>query len=88
MSEFECPKCESTEVILFEVQGVYDGALFFICRECVWAYAREFTSERLAALSLEHADRFNAQSGLLGTQVVNPACTRTVPTGSLSTLTG
>ena len=41
MSEkLKCPVCAATRIIGVEVQGVYDGVLYWRCAECGTAFQR------------------------------------------------
>ena len=57
-----CPHCGDTDYIGFEVRGVYDGVLYWVCSKCNYAWAR-FTDgrTRLTQLSREYADEHNHQ---------------------------
>lgn len=59
-----CPKCGRGEDMWgHEVQGVYDGVLFWVCAACSRAFARGWKSERLATLSADYAREWNAHNG-------------------------
>lgn len=42
-----CPSCDCTQVIGVEVQGEYDGVLFWHCRKCKTSWPRWFENKRL-----------------------------------------
>lgn len=56
-----CPVCGSPVTVGYEVQGVYDGVLYWVCGDCGHARPR-FTDPgyRLSAVSAEYAVRHNA----------------------------
>lgn len=50
-----CPKCESTkEIVGIEVQGIYDGVLFWECQICAHRFHRFPLGDRLR----ERAEEF------------------------------
>ena len=63
MSELECcPGCQATlqgRAIGVEVQGVYDGVLYWACPDCGHAWPR-WSDGRLGQLSREYAARHGA----------------------------
>lgn len=53
-----CPTCESSAIIGIQVQGVYDGILYWVCQTCVHAFPR-WTGNSRGSLSSAYADGFN-----------------------------
>lgn len=62
----KCPKCKSRVTVGYEVQGIYDGVMYWVCGVCRWARPR-FTDVgyRLTQVSIDHADRHNALQATL-----------------------
>lgn len=58
----DCPKCGSGDYGGYEVRGVYDGVLFWLCLNCGWAYPRIFGAPRMDGLSQRYADDFNREA--------------------------
>jgi ribosomal protein L37AE/L43A len=58
-----CPECGSRVTLGYEVQGIYDGVLYWVCGECGHARPR-FTENgyRLTQVSIDHAERHNEQA--------------------------
>jgi hypothetical protein len=57
----ECVNCGSADDLCgHEIQGVYDGVLFWSCLACGRAWPRDFGDwERLNTASAEYAERHN-----------------------------
>jgi hypothetical protein len=56
-----CPECAYVAYLGYEVQGVYDGVLYWVCPACGHAWPRWVgdSSQRMAQLSQQYADEHN-----------------------------
>lgn len=60
MSSTICPYCSAEQVVGIEVQGVYDGVLYWMCNECKRAWNRWFTdNSRMFRVAEEHVAAHN-----------------------------
>lgn len=59
-----CPECDALltnhDIVGYEVRGVYDGILFWICKQCGKAFQR-FTDGGLKAKAAPYIAEWNAQ---------------------------
>jgi len=57
-----CPECEEPDYLGYEVLGVYDGVLYWVCPHCGHAWPR-FTEGLggLAELSAKYAEQHNLE---------------------------
>lgn len=63
MSKPTCPSCGAADPFGIEIQGVYDGVLFWACRECPHAWPCAFDPlTRRATIAREYAERWQQQS--------------------------
>jgi hypothetical protein len=58
-----CPKCAAETYVGYEVRGVYDGVLYWLCPICGHAWPRFTGTDRLAGLSEKYADDHNRMEG-------------------------
>jgi rubredoxin len=62
MSDIHCPECGSDAVSGWEISGVYDGILFWVCLACDFAYPRDFGDWKTRqAQSNSYASQYNEQ---------------------------
>lgn len=56
-----CPECAFAAYVGYEVPGVYDGVLYWVCPECGHAFPRWVgeESQRMVQLSKRYADAHN-----------------------------
>jgi len=60
MSDPRCPECGSDIVCGWEIPGVYDGILFWVCMACDTAYPRDFEDWKTRqAQSNNYANDYN-----------------------------
>ena len=56
-----CPECSFEEYVGYEVPGVYDGVLYWVCPSCGHAFPRWVgpMDQRMVQLSKKYADEHN-----------------------------
>lgn len=64
MADDKCPECgndDPKKIAGYEVQGVYDGVLYWICVKCQFAWPRSFVRSYLNIKSALYADKWNEE---------------------------
>ena len=59
-----CPSCgndSNADIIGYEVRGVYDGVLFWICASCNTAFQRWKEGDRLNERAQTYIDEWNTK---------------------------
>lgn len=56
-----CPQCSFVEYVGYEVRGVYDGVLYWVCPACGLGFPRWVgdSDQRMVQLSQQYADEHN-----------------------------
>ena len=57
--ELRCPECDTNEIVGVEVQGVYDGVLYWRCGACRFAWPR-WTEGHRGEQAAQHVELANA----------------------------
>lgn len=62
MSGWTCDTCMSSRRVGHEIQGVFDGVLYWSCEDCGLAVPREFSpGDRLRDLSRQYVTQHNRE---------------------------